>query len=411
MASGILINGYQQGGTIGPVLTNISSIVSPTGQTLTLATLDSNANVIVAPHGTGAMVVNAGVNKSIVFQRGASANSGIGSRDGSGVSFFNDAGEVMLIQASSTPAFRVNGNYSFGFSGGLTSAVASDVGLTRQSAGVLRVNLAESGSTTSGTLLLGTARFGDATSGPTITATGSSPNELLVLSAGGYSLKQSSAFSSPMLYTDSGSMFIGSNGSGGVWFNATHLSSINQDMALGVTTNFWKGAYLSAGNGVCIGKTGTTATDGLVNTAQQTTKPVTGILNATATNVLTITVPNAAHAATVRVCLHASLGAGGSIGANEGSACIAYDISVTRTANANAVVGISTAYGSASSSVATGQTCTVTAAMSAVTGGTTVSNTFAINVTISRSGAGATNHTCLVKAEILNSNASGITLS
>lgn len=154
---------------------------------------------------------------------------------------------------------------------------------------------------------------------------------------------------------------------------------------------------------------------GAATTGTQHVKPITAIANATATGVLTITVPNAAHAATVRITLHASLGTSGGASpdiANQATACISYDIALARLTGLNAVAAISAAFGSSgSATVAGGNSCTVTAALSAVTGGVGVSNTFTVNATISRGAGASTNHTCLVKAEILNSNATGITLS
>jgi hypothetical protein len=85
---------------------------------------------------------------------------------------------------------------------------------------------------------------------------------------------------------------------------------------------------------------------------------------------------------------------------------------LARLTGVNAVAAISAAFGSSgSATVAGGNSCTVTAALSAVSGAVGATNTFTVNVTISRGAGTSTNHTCLVKAEILNSNASGITLA
>lgn len=153
-------------------------------------------------------------------------------------------------------------------------------------------------------------------------------------------------------------------------------------------------------------------TPGGATTATRRVKAVTGIADGAATAVLTITVPNAAHSGTVRVCLVGSLGAGGAIGANEASASISYDIAITRTAGVNAVAAISAAYGSSgSAAVAGADTCTVTAAVSAVSGAVGATNTFTVNVTVARGGGASTNHTCQVLGEIVNANASGISIT
>lgn len=139
-------------------------------------------------------------------------------------------------------------------------------------------------------------------------------------------------------------------------------------------------------------------------------KTVTAIADNTATTVLTITVPNAAHSAMIHVILNGSLGAGGAIGANEASATVTYDIVVTRTAGVNAVANAATAYGAANAIVAGGtSSITCTAALTAVSGAVGATNTFNFQVTIHRGNGAATNHTCQVSATTVNMNASGVT--
>lgn len=146
-------------------------------------------------------------------------------------------------------------------------------------------------------------------------------------------------------------------------------------------------------------------------TATKLTKAVTAIANAAATAVLTVTIPNAAHSADLTVTLVGSLGAGGAVGANEATASIAYDFAIARTAGVNAAVTISAAYSSAAAAVAGAATVTVTAAASAISGAVGATNTFTVNVTISRGSGASTNHTCLVVAELMNANATGITIA
>jgi hypothetical protein len=139
-------------------------------------------------------------------------------------------------------------------------------------------------------------------------------------------------------------------------------------------------------------------------------KAVASISDAVATSVLTITVPNAAHSASLLVRLTCSLGAGGAIGANEATATNTYVIALTRTAGVNATAAISTAFGGAATAVAGAATVTATAAMSAVSGAVGATNTFTVNATVTRSGGSSTNHTCLVYAQEMNANATGITI-
>lgn len=140
-------------------------------------------------------------------------------------------------------------------------------------------------------------------------------------------------------------------------------------------------------------------------------KAVTTFTNAVAKATFTITVPNAAHSATIEVEVTGSLGAGGAIGANEASATNSYKISIARTAGVNAVAAISAAYGAAASAVAGAATVTCTAAMSAVSGAVGATNTFTVDVTISRSGGSSDNHTCLCYAKLMNANVTGVTIA
>ena len=150
---------------------------------------------------------------------------------------------------------------------------------------------------------------------------------------------------------------------------------------------------------------------GAVTSSTRFRKAVTAIANAAATAVLTVTIPNAAHSASLNVYLTGSLGAGGAIGANEASAAIAYTIAISRTAGVAAVAVASTAFGSATAAVAGAATCTITAAVSAIAGAVGATNTFTVNVTITRGSGSSTNHTCQLTAELDNANASGLTLA
>lgn len=154
------------------------------------------------------------------------------------------------------------------------------------------------------------------------------------------------------------------------------------------------------------------STSGSVATSRtEINKSVTAIADATPTATFTVTIPNAAHSGMLKVTLVGSLGAGGAIGANEANATISYDIAIARTAGVNAVATISTAYGSAASAVAGAATVTVTAAVSAISGAVGATNTFTVNVTITKSGGSSANHTCLCYGRLMNANATGITIA
>lgn len=153
------------------------------------------------------------------------------------------------------------------------------------------------------------------------------------------------------------------------------------------------------------------STAGAAATKNKITKSVASIANNTATDVLTVTIPNAAHTAMVRVTLVGSLGAGGAIGANEATGTISYDIAIARTAGVNAVAAISSAYGSQTAAVAGAATITVTGTLGSISGAVGAVNTFTVKVTIARGSGSSSNHTCTVYAEVLNGNATGVTIA
>lgn len=138
---------------------------------------------------------------------------------------------------------------------------------------------------------------------------------------------------------------------------------------------------------------------------------VTAIPNNTATTIATITIPNVAATATIRITAQGALGAGGAIGAREAMAQNSYNISVVRTAGVAAVAAISTAYGATASAVAGAATCTAALTLAAVSGAVGATNTVAIQVTVIRSGGSSDNHTCTWTAEVLNAATGGITLA
>lgn len=146
-------------------------------------------------------------------------------------------------------------------------------------------------------------------------------------------------------------------------------------------------------------------------TSHRLQKAIASITDNTDTNVFTVSVPNAAHSAMIRVTLCGSLGAGGAIGANEASQSISYDIAVARTAGVATVATASSAYGSANSAVAGAATITVTGAVSAISGAVGDPQTFTITVKIVKGGGASDNHTCVAIAEILNANATGVSIA
>ncbi len=184
-------------------------------------------------------------------------------------------------------------------------------------------------------------------------------------------------------------------------------------------SNFGGGSDTSIGragaNQVIFSAGGVVANAGVAGAAQsraEINKLVTAIANNTATATLTVTIPNGAHSAGGKIILKGAAGAGGAIGADEFTALIEYDWTVTRTAGVNAVATLSTALLTAiTSSVAGGATPTIAAALSAIAGAVGATNTFTFNVTINALTGSSTNHTCFCYAVLLNDNASGVSIA
>lgn len=146
------------------------------------------------------------------------------------------------------------------------------------------------------------------------------------------------------------------------------------------------------------------------STASTLIKVVTGIADNVATNVLTITVPNAAHAALIQVTIVGQAGASGAIGAFEDVTAVTYNIAVCRTAGVAMGATVSTAFGSAAAVVVGAGTMTTVGAITLNGEGVGVTNTGSFKATIDQSST-STLHRCLVFATIINANATGITIS
>jgi hypothetical protein len=156
---------------------------------------------------------------------------------------------------------------------------------------------------------------------------------------------------------------------------------------------------------------GVPTTQGGAGTDTILVKTVTAIANNTATDVLTVTVPNASESATIGLTIHGALGAGGAVGANECAATGYGQIVIARTAGVASVETAATIADTASSCVAGATTMTLAYAVTANTGANSAVQTFTIQVTIARGGGSSTNHVAVIQADLLNLNGSGITIS
>lgn len=159
------------------------------------------------------------------------------------------------------------------------------------------------------------------------------------------------------------------------------------------------------------GQLGLGGLPGAAVSANTLVKSVTGIADAAATGVLTLTVPNAAQAALLNIKILASLGAGGAVGADEASAVYENQVAIARTAGVATVATAGTAVLTASSAVAGAATITLTVAVSAMTGAVGAQQTFTVNVTIAHGTGASTNHRAIVVAELVNAEASGVTMA
>lgn len=157
---------------------------------------------------------------------------------------------------------------------------------------------------------------------------------------------------------------------------------------------------------------GGTGVPGEATVQTSVTKAVSAFADTVAKAVFTVTVPNAAHNALITIDALGILGAGGAIGAGEASRSVTYQVAISRTAGVAVVPSLSSAIGGASALVAGGDAITsVVATLSGITGAVGATNTFQVLFAITRSGAGATNHTGVFSARVLNANASGITIA
>lgn len=138
---------------------------------------------------------------------------------------------------------------------------------------------------------------------------------------------------------------------------------------------------------------------------------IDAIADATATDVFTVTVPNAAHAAVIPVIIMAGLGAGGAVGDWE-CAGTAYGQLVIERFAAAATVKTATTLSNTGSSCTAGATTIATAYdTSGLTGANGATQTFTVRVTVTKGGGASANHHAVVQADILNALAGGITIS
>lgn len=179
---------------------------------------------------------------------------------------------------------------------------------------------------------------------------------------------------------------------------------------------FANGLMLNSGQDASIYGAGTNSikfgnSAGTAISRTEINKSVTAFTNAVAKATFTVTVPNAAHNATLKFTVNGALGAGGAIGAGEAMATNTYMIGIVRTAGVATVATATAASNAVAVAVAGANTVTATMAVSAMSGAVGATQTFTLDVTISRSAGTSDNHTAQCYAELLNINSSGITIA
>ena len=147
--------------------------------------------------------------------------------------------------------------------------------------------------------------------------------------------------------------------------------------------------------------------EGAATSCRTLTKKITGIADNTATNILTVTVPNANHAAAIKLLL---LSSNGSTDAFESSRIATGHVVVARTTGANAVAVAATLDDAAIATVSGGATHTLAYNVSSISGAAGAVNTFTIQATIDDSGNLGSNQ-LVVEATLLNAEATGITIA
>jgi len=130
----------------------------------------------------------------------------------------------------------------------------------------------------------------------------------------------------------------------------------------------------------------------------------TGLTDAAATQIAVVTIPNAVHGGIVEIEALGVLGDGDSCSVAK------YQAAFSRITGANALKVLSAAVTEAHTTGATAN-ATTTITLGTVTGAVGASNTFAINITVTRSAGASTNHVGVVSCKLLNAFASGLSIA
>lgn len=159
---------------------------------------------------------------------------------------------------------------------------------------------------------------------------------------------------------------------------------------------------LAAGDSLSIGGATAAAT-----TSTKLIKKVTGIADNSATDVITVTVPNANHAAGIKLSFVSS---NGSTDAFESSRVAEGFVVLARTSGVDTVTAVAALALAQIATVASGATHTLAYGVSAISGLSSATQTFTITVTINDVGNVGSNQVVVV-AEVINAEATGVTIA
>lgn len=229
----------------------------------------------------------------------------------------------------------------------------------------------------------------------------------LALSLGG---TQSHLFGATFyaLLSDSASIQLGASGDVAVSRGAANRLDVATGDSLYLVSGGIGAAHIETTSGsITATRWNTGGLAAAATTSQKIIKKVTGIADNTATAVLTVTVPNANHAAGILLSFVSS---NGSTDAFESTRVAQGFVVLARTAGANVVPAAATLTLAQIATVSGGATHTLAYAVSAVTGAVGDPNTFTVNVTIDDSGNLGSNQV-VVMAEIINAEATGVTIA
>jgi hypothetical protein len=134
----------------------------------------------------------------------------------------------------------------------------------------------------------------------------------------------------------------------------------------------------------------------------------TAIADNTATDLITVTVPNGEHAAAIRLVFLASLGTG--TDTFESSRCAEGMVVLARKTGVNVVGAAATLTLEQIATTSGGGTLTLAYDLGSVSGAVGATNTFTIRATLVATGT-ITDLQCVVLAELINAEASGVTIA